>query len=188
MRRRLCVLIPGALVGIACGVPLLLFGMLIGSRLLMIVAGPVNLWNTTWHTPPIAQIAGEYRVSKDSSELRLRLPHGHTMSDRSGFTLGADHSIEVTDVSAFDGFGEAVSCTYRGTGTWRSAEGGGDGVTLSFDITVTPLQSPPGEPASCAPTSVGPFYLLGHSAPYRMWYGVGDPDSGTGLLYRQSRH
>ncbi len=29
------------------GMPVLLIGMMIGTRLLSIVAGPVNMWNTT---------------------------------------------------------------------------------------------------------------------------------------------
>jgi hypothetical protein len=101
MRKRwlLLLLIPVAIVA----VPVLLFGMLIGTRLLSMVAGPVNIFNTPGHAPSAAEIAGYYRLSKDVN----RAPRGGILSERAGFSLGSDHRLEMTEMPAFDGFGES---------------------------------------------------------------------------------
>jgi hypothetical protein len=46
-RWRLWFLIPSGILGVICLLPLVVFGMFIGSRLFMVVAGPVNIWNMT---------------------------------------------------------------------------------------------------------------------------------------------
>lgn len=168
-------LIVSGIIGTIFAFPLLLIVMMIGSRLLMIVLGPVNIWNTTWHTPPVSEIAGYYTVLETG-----RLPRGALVSKRSGFRLGADHRLEMTDVPDFDGFGSPSSCNYNGIGKWSSSEG--LGVTLYLDI-VVPTRSPAGNLASCGPSNVDLFQLLGHSPPYRIWYNIGDPDEGQGLVY-----
>src|SRR5262245_33576934 len=56
--------------------------VLIGNRRLMIVAGPVNIWNTTRHSPPSADLAGYYRLVEGA---------GRDISPRAGFRLTADH-------------------------------------------------------------------------------------------------
>lgn len=145
--------------------------MMIGSRLLGVLVGPVNVWNTTWHTPSSSDIAGYYKLPKGSAR---------GISERSGFRLTADHRVEVIDVPAFDGFGERIRCNYNGTGTWNAIENGGVQLILSID---TLPQVTPEKPASCGPASLGGFELLGHSTPYRIWYGIGDPEGGTGLTY-----
>jgi len=100
-----------------CSVPFLLIAMLIGSRLLSIIAGPVNIWNTTWHAPLVDDFVGSYEFS----EIRWggQPPVEDAVARRSGFRLNADHSAEIIDVPAFDGFGQAMNCTYNGTGHWR---------------------------------------------------------------------
>ena len=157
--------------------PPLLIAMLMGTRLLSIVAGPVNIWNSTWHVPPVADTAGYYGLSK--TEWAGLKPNEGLVSRRSGFRLNPDHRVEVIDVPAFDGFGEPLNCNYNGTGDWRLDQGGG--VTLTVSIRVS-TPSPIGKP-SCDPISLSLFQLLGHSPPYRFWYYIGDPDEETGLTY-----
>jgi len=172
-----------AVIGVVVSIPLLVIGMMMTSRLLMILAGPVNIWNTTWHTPSVTELAGYYRVlPKDRADY---LPQGAVVSERSGFRLGTDHRVEVTDLPDFDGFGSQSDCSYNGTGRWSSSEG--LGVTLNLDIQVSTPGSTGSRP-SCGPSSLSLFQLLGHSPPYRIWYNIGDPDEGHGLTYvRQGR-
>jgi|SRR5579859_15944 len=164
---------------IAVGVPLLLFGMMIGTRLLSLVAGPVNIWNTTQHLPPISDFAGYYRLSdrswKNSKEL------GAPVSKNSGFRLSADHRVEVFDLPDFGTSGEPNYCSYNGTGDWSWYESG-DEVTLSLNIKMT-APAPPGNRPSCGSANLMLFNVLGHSPPYRVWYDIGDPDNDQGLTY-----
>jgi hypothetical protein len=149
-------------------------GMMIGSRLLSIIAGPVNVWNTTWKTPPIAEITGYYSLSGVRIADRTPLPH------HSGFRLAADHRAEVTNLPAFDGFGHISNCSYNGTGKWHLWDGGE--VRLEIDLQESTASA---NSSSCAPVSLNLFHLLGHSPPYRIWYNVGDPDEEQGLTYVQ---
>jgi hypothetical protein len=90
--------------------------MTIGSRLLSIVAGPVNIRNATWHAPPMADLVGIYRLSKLNRAGHK--PLVGLISKQSGISLSADHRAELIDVPALDGFGEPLDCGYNGTGDW----------------------------------------------------------------------
>jgi hypothetical protein len=78
------------------GVPLLVIALLIGSRLLMIVAGPVNIFNTTWSEPPAADLAGEY-AAVDTDYAARNFPKGAAPRIR----LRQDHTMEVFDLPQF---------------------------------------------------------------------------------------
>jgi hypothetical protein len=111
--------------------PPLLLAMMMGTRLLSAVAGPVNIWNSTRHVPPVADTVGYYGLS----EIESYKPNEGVVSRRSGFRLNADHRAEVFDVPAFDGFGEPLTCTYNGTGDWSLHEDAD--VTLSLNIRIS---------------------------------------------------
>jgi hypothetical protein len=175
MRKRwlLLLLIP---LGLAA-IPVLLFGMLLGTRLLSIVVGPVNIFNTPRHAPRAGEMAGYYRLSKEAR----RAPRGAKLSERSGFRLDADHRFEMTDVPSFGEFGEQPNCYYDVAGKWGLRDDG-EGVILY--LTMDELTPAPGDRPLCAPAGLyGVFEVLGHSRPYRIWYGIGDPDSDEGLTY-----
>jgi hypothetical protein len=171
-------LIPAGIVLVVVGVPAVLIGMMIGTRMLSIIAGPVNIWNITWHLPRVADFTGYYKLSergrRDSKAL------GAVVSKDSGFKLYADHRMEIIDLPDFSASGEPNYCSYNGTGDWSLYEGGG--ISLNLDIKVrTPAL--PGNRPSCGPASLSLFEVLGHSPPYRLWYNVGDPDEERGLTY-----
>jgi hypothetical protein len=44
-----------------------------------------------------------------------------------------------------------------------------------------------GSKPTCDDTSLGSIRLLAHSAPYRLWYGTGDPDEDAGVKYIHRR-
>jgi hypothetical protein len=163
---------------IVISIPFLWIPLMAASRLLSIVAGPVNIWNTTWRLPRMADFTGYYKLSERSRKDSEAL--GAPVSKDSGFRLGADHRMEVFDLPDFDVLGQPSHCSYNGTGDWSWYEGGG--VTLSLDIKV-PAPAPPGNRPSCGPASISVFEVLGHSPPYRLWYNIGDPDEEKGLTY-----
>ena len=174
MRKRwlLLLLIP---VGIAA-IPFLVFGMFIGTELLSMVAGPVNIFNTPRRAPSATEIAGYYRLSKK----RDRAPTGATLSEHSGIRLGADHRLEMTDVPSFADPGERPTCNYNGTGKCSFSDDGEARLDLNVDESTPPR---PGDLPSCGAAGLWLFEVLGHSRPYRIWYGIGDPDSEQGLTY-----
>jgi len=55
-------------VGIIC-LPILFIAMMMGTRLLSIFVGPINIWNTTRSVPPIEAISGHYQLSDVTSEV-----------------------------------------------------------------------------------------------------------------------
>jgi len=154
--------------------------MMMGTRLLSIFVGPINIWNTTRSVPPIEAISGHYQLSDVTSEdLEKR---GIFVSDHSGFTLYPDHKLEVFDLPAFDGFGKPLDCNYRGTGTWALYDSNMD-VTLDMSIQAAPIAK--GDLPSCPLENAGLMTVLGRSAPYRFWYVIGDPDEDEGTLYKK---
>ncbi len=95
--------------------------------------------------------------------------------------LKADHSAEFVDLPSFALSGELSNCTYNGTGTWNWEDIDGSGVRLILSVRELTLGLA-GKPV-CGSHTLALFELLGHSAPYRIWYGIGDPDEEMGLTY-----
>ena len=161
--------------------PLILIAMLLGSRLLSILIGPVNIWNTTREPPPPEALAGLYQVARDK-HFREQEP-GLFLSEGSGLRLASDHSLDVIDLPAFDGFGKPLNCHYNGTGTW-SLYGGGTDIQLNLNMTESRIARP-GSVPSCGKENFSLIELLGQSAPFSLWYDIGDPDEEQGLIYRR---
>jgi hypothetical protein len=84
----------------------------IASRLLSIVAGPVNIWNTVWIMPSTEDVSGTYRLSEKSRQDALAMDIYISIDSR--LTLTADHRMEVFELPAFDRFGKQLNCTYNG--------------------------------------------------------------------------
>jgi hypothetical protein len=81
--------------------PLILLALMICTRLLSMLAGPVNIWNTASRAPAIQDLIGVYELSEKSQEFlssQLIL-----WPKQSGFKLEANHKAAVFGVPAFDG-------------------------------------------------------------------------------------
>jgi hypothetical protein len=168
-------------VGALALLPVLLIGMMIGTRILSIVFGPVNIWNSVHRNLADANLAGTYQLSEKS---RTDLENmGIFTVAQSGFTLHPDHTMEIVDVPALDGFGDPRHCSHNGTGTWNVYSPSGQ---VSLGLGVAEGDPPPGAKSpSCLPKNsyLLSFQVLGHSVPYRFWYYIGDPDEDQGLTY-----
>jgi len=166
------------------GTPILLLGLFLatetGTRLLSSVIGPVNIWNAANSIPPDGEVLGHYRLT-GSTEESLHAK-GIFISGNSGFTLEPNHKLEVIDLPAFDEWGKPRDCNYNGNGTW-SLYGPTGEISLTMDIKVVPAT--PENLKACGTENAGLMTLLGHSAPHRFWYVIGDPDEDEGLLYKK---
>ncbi len=67
------------------------------------------------------------------------------------------------------------TCTLSGTGSWAGPDDDGIRLTVVSDE----------HPGSCKTGSYAGLELAGHSRPYRLYWIVGDPDSGTGVWFRR---
>jgi hypothetical protein len=171
-------LIPAIPAAIVC-VVLLPLALIVGGHVVGALVGPVNVWNSTTHIPPDAEIEGHYQISKDDSinikNLNVEIP-----SD-SAFTLGPDHRLEVHNLPNFDQYGKATGCVHNGTGKWDLYQSP-SGVMFGMNIT-TVVPTKLGDP-SCGPANFGSFAVLGRTRPYRFWYWIDDPDLGKGIMYK----
>ena len=160
-------------------VPFLFIALFAGPAIQTILMGPVNIWNATMSEPPGPDLAGYYQLT-DKDRKRLS-QNGVSISDQSGFKLAPDHSLTVLDLPSFDGFGNAAKCHYNGIGHWRT-ESGSLETDLTLDIDSAVPQASGGSP-NCGQYGLGGFVILGHSAPFRLWRWIDDPDQWDGLTY-----
>ena len=147
--------------------PALLMLFFLGNNLAGAVFGPPAIWNRTWHSPPRLDIVGEY------SESERHLDHDNGRPP-ARLTLGADGSMIVNNLP-FE-FG-TDSCILTGKGSWS-----GPNEEQEIDLNVVS----DGSPGSCASDSYSFLQLAGHSRPYRFYWVVGDPDSGTGIWFHKN--
>ncbi len=159
--------------------PFLVICIFVGSRLLSMLIGPVNIWNSTKKPPSPQALAGFYQVARDQY-FRDQASHLF-ISETSGLRLEPDHRIGVIDLPAFDDFGKPLDCHFNGTGTW-SLYAESTGTQLNVYL-AKPQSARPGNLRSCTAQHFALIELLGHSAPFTLWYNIGDPDNNDGLTY-----
>jgi hypothetical protein len=136
--------------------PFLLILFFGANNLAGAIVGPPAIWNRPSTSPPRADLVGMYFESKRREDTPSYNPH-------SSVTLGADGTMEV------DGL-PSDSCTLSGTGRWTGPD---DEQRIDL-ILVT-------SKGDCKPGSYSAFELSGHAKPYRLYWVIGDPDSGTGV-------
>jgi hypothetical protein len=156
----LLALIPFA--GIA--LPMLLMGFFMANNFAGAMFGPPAIWNRSWHMPPRTDLVGGYIESE-------RHLDASSPSSSASLTLQADGSMTVANLPA--DFGTST-CILSGQGHWEGPDEGG----IRLDI-VSDQRA-----GSCQSGSYAGLELAGHSKPYRLYWIVGDPDSGTGVWFR----
>ena len=156
-------LIPPLLIG---ALPLLLMVFFIGNGLAGAIIGPPAIWNRTWHSPPRSEIEGKY------SESGRHLDHPSELPAAS-LVLESDGSMTVANLP-FE-FGE-TSCTISGKGSWSGPD---DEQKIGLNVISD------GAAGACRSDSYSFLELAGHSKPYKLYWIVGDPDSGTGIWFHK---
>ena len=156
-----------ALVPLAVGaLPALLMGYFMANNLAGALFGPPAIWNRTWHNPPRQDVVGSYLESER---------HLDDTAPSSAASLILEANGLMTVASLPIDFGQ-ITCTLSGTGSWR-----GPDENQQIDLTVVSDKNP----GSCESGSYGSLELAGHSKPYRLYWTVGDPDSGPGVWFRK---
>jgi hypothetical protein len=145
--------------------PVLLMGFFMVNNLAGALFGPPAIWNRTWRVPPREELVGHYmEAERHLDESRPPAP--------ASLTLQTDGSMTVANLPA--DFGTST-CTLSGRGSWAGPDDDGIRLTVVSDE----------HPGSCQTGSYAGLELAGHSRPYRLYWIVGDPDSGTGVWFRR---
>jgi hypothetical protein len=144
--------------------PALLMLFFMGNNLAGAGVGPPPLWNRPLNSPPRSDLVGTYQ----ESERNL---------DRTSGTLPARITLEddgLMTAFALPSQSELNTCIVSRKGFWGGPYGG----TIK-------IRFPAGVDKSPCDNSSWSLELAGHSKPYSLYMSVGDPDSGTGIWFRQ---
>jgi len=167
-----------------CATPVALAVLFVGCRVAGVLTTRPFLWSVTRHKPSQSELAGAYRISPESADFADSLLWGS--SGHASIELRADHSAIVADLPNTDGFGKPDSTTSEGQGTWSLEEPDLDGIKINiYGLAKADDHSPHPKPQF---DSVGYGGIsLGHSPPYELYFGVGDPDEGEGIIFKRVR-
>ena len=145
--------------------PVLLMGFFMANNFAGAMFGPPAVWNRPWNVPSRSDMVGSYvEYERHLDDKRA--------SAIARLMLNADGSMSVSDLPA--DFGTST-CTLSGLGSWKGPDDDGIGITITSDL----------KPGSCQSGFYGGLQLADHSNPYRLYWTVGDPDSGTGVWLRK---
>lgn len=148
--------------------PLLLMMFFMGNGLAGAIIGPPAIWNRTWHSPPRSDVVGKYLESgRHLHDQGNELPAAN-------LTLESDGSMAVANLPLE--FGE-TSCSLSGEGSWTGPD---------YDQQIGLNVTSNGAAGSCESGSYSFLELAGHSKPYKLYWVVGDPDSGYGIWLQRN--
>jgi hypothetical protein len=143
--------------------PVLLIGFFAANNLAGAILGPPAIWNRPNNTPSSEDIAGDYVEGKRELEFKMGEPTA-TLS----LHLDGTMAVKGLPFDQYPGF-----CIISGEGRWRLTN---DQVAkVSIDVSTA------GAGNSCKPDDYSYIELAGRSKPYKLYWVVGDPDSGTGV-------
>jgi hypothetical protein len=145
--------------------PVLLMGFFMANNLAGAMFGSPAIWNRPLQVPPRADLVGSYVEFERHVDV-------NGQSGAASLTLRADGSMTVKNLPSDSG---ASSCTLSGTGSWKGPDDDGISLRVVSDQSL----------GSCGSDDYSGLQLAGHSNPYRLYWIVGDPDSGTGVWFRK---
>lgn len=143
--------------------PIVLMLFFMGNNLAGAIVGPPAIWSRTFHNPPREDLVGSYIESEDRFDRQIAIP-------AAALTLNADGSMHVENLP----MEWPDDCTLSGNGSWN-------GPDSDQKIDLTLVSTSTGEHGLCKAGSYEFLELAGHSRPYKLYWVVGDPDSGTGV-------
>jgi hypothetical protein len=100
-------------------------------------------------------------------------------------TINRDGTATLSNIPAFDGFGEKMNCSFSGLAKWSLLDDG-DWV-IRFDAAHVAGPSDSAILAPCGSQWNDGMTILGQSPPYRLWLSIGDPDNDTGIEFELVR-
>jgi hypothetical protein len=143
--------------------PLLLGGLFLGNDLAGAIVGPPAIWHRPSHTPPLEDLIGDYV----ESERHLDSVMGTAVATLS---LRADGTMSVRGIPVDE---YPTYCILSGEGRWGLVNDG----DAKVDLYLMSLA----DGGTCKLGQYGDFELGSRSKPFKLYWVVGDPDSGTGV-------
>lgn len=155
-------LLPGVLI-VICS-PLLLIGFFSANNLAGAIIGPPAIWNRPSHLPPRKEVVGDYVESKRQLDREMG-------TQLAWLSLKADGTMAVygLPVDQYPGY-----CILSGEGRW-----GLQGLDHLGNVDINVLTANAAN--TCKAGDYSDIELVGRSIPYKLYWIVGDPDSGTGV-------
>lgn len=96
-------------------------------------------------------------------------------------TINRDNTAALSNIPAFDVFGERMNCSFSGLAKWQLLDDGYWEIRFDAVHVASPLDS--GSVAPCGSQWGNEMDILGQSPPYRLWLSIGDPDNDTGIEF-----
>jgi hypothetical protein len=101
-------------------------------------------------------------------------------------TINRGDTAALSNIPAFDGFGEKMTCSFSGLAKWQLLDDG-DWV-IRFDAVQEARPSDGSAVAPCGSRWNDGMIILGQTPPYRLWLSIGDPDNDTGIEFEIGDH
>jgi hypothetical protein len=152
--------------------PLLLIGFFAANNLAGAIFGPPAIWNRPWESPRSRDIAGSYHETE-----RYWQDHEHGPTAR--LQLSADGTMKVSMLPDSDGMND---CMFSGSGTWKLSPDD----AAQIDLTIRSANN--GNTCKLGDGGYGiygGFHIVGHSSPHKLYWTLGDPDSGEGTWFQR---
>ncbi len=148
------------------GIPFLLLGLIVVGHIGGGIFGPPAIWEQTHHSPLRAALVGTY-IEVERHWDRPKTEPNATLE------LHSDGSMAVHALPLDEGM---LYCMLSGTGQWEGPRGDQE---LDLDFVSD------GAPESCKSGKYGSLQLAGNAKPYRLYWVLSDPDSGTGIWFKR---
>jgi hypothetical protein len=142
--------------------PALLMLFFMANNLAGAILGPPAIWDRPGNAPSMKDLAGSYSEYQRHLDQTTDTPHANLTLNSDGSMIAAGLPYE---------FGEH-KCILSGNGSWEAPD-----VDLRINLRVT---SDVGL-GSCEPGAYPLLEVAGRRFPHRLYWVVGDPDSGTGV-------
>jgi hypothetical protein len=145
-------------------IPFLLLLLIIAGHVGGAVFGPPALWDMPLHTPSRVDLVGSYYETNQGAAAQTDTLHASLDLNPDGkMTVKALPEDSVTS-----------TCVMSGAGRWAVLDGK---IDLDYNSD--------GASGSCASGDYSFLEVAGHSKPYKLYWVLGDPDSGTGIWFKR---
>jgi hypothetical protein len=166
------------------------FALIVGGHVVGGIVGPPAVWRMPRKMPDRELLVGTY-VESSNNIYGASSEYANVAGSKPGsaeITLNEDGLMTVQDLPVDDTTGSQSGksriCLMSGTGRWE-AKFADPGESLSLFL--NNATSPSLALKSCDPKYGLSAAFMGQSKPYAIYLGVGDPDSGVGIEFRQTK-
>ncbi|ADW71411.1 hypothetical protein [Granulicella tundricola] len=145
-------------------IPFFLFLLIIAGHIGGAVFGPPALWAIPLHTPSRVDLVGSYFETNQGAAIQA-----DTLNASLDLNLDGTMTVRALPEDSV-----TSTCVMSGTGRWKVLDGN---IDLDYNSD--------GASGSCASGGYSLLEVAGHSKPYKLYWVLGDPDSGTGIWFKR---